>query len=139
MWTDKYPTANTNPPPDCVVPLHMTTPARAPAQSSTSYPAKNNEPYILSYTWNLSGVTGIITDELTLPRKSHDSLTIIGKAVVAYLTAHGYTTEAQYTIASAYMRFSGVEAAFTTYLCGKGMAKLEATWLWDYIIDSSWL
>ena len=82
----------------------------------------DDSPLILQYTRSLSGLTGIITDESMLPQVAIDD----------YLKAHGYTDDAQRTIARAYKQ-SETQDEFVGFLCGRGMAKSEAQWLWRYV------
>lgn len=90
--------------------------------------------YIASYSRTLSGVIGIISDDSQLPNGPGVLVHTIGRRAVRYLTAHGYTPESQHAIARAYTDFPG-EEGFVAFLCGKGMARSEVNYLWDYISD----
>ncbi|KZP10438.1 hypothetical protein FIBSPDRAFT_963147 [Athelia psychrophila] len=118
--------------------------ARPPARRSAAIPvtppvqqihhAQEEHPYILSYIRNLAGVTEILTDEDQdrLPIGLTDLSATIGPETIEYLTAHGYTTSSQKIVQSAFKR-STTEEAFSAFLCGKGMSKMEAGWLWNFI------
>jgi len=92
----------------------------------------DDSPLILQYTRSLSGLTGIITDESMLPQVAMLASTGLGEAIDDYLKAHGYTDDAQRTIARAYKQ-SETQDEFVGFLCGRGMAKSEAQWLWRYV------
>lgn len=101
----------------------------------TIFAAKEPDGYIASYCRTLSGITGIISDESQLPSGPRVLTHTIGDHAIRYLTAHGYTAESQHAIARAYNDFQASEG-FVGFLCGKGMARSEASWLWDYISDT---
>jgi hypothetical protein len=56
----------------------------------------------------------------------------LGIAVDEYLSAHGYTADAQHVIVHAF-KLHATQDAFAGFLSGKGMAKSEALWLWRFI------
>lgn len=119
---------------------HSGPPARRSAAIPVTPPvqqihhAQEEHPYILSYIRNLAGVTEILTDEDQdrLPIGLTDLSATIGPETIEYLTAHGYTTSSQKIVQSAFKR-STTEEAFSAFLCGKGMSKMEAGWLWNFI------
>lgn len=97
--------------------------------------AQEEQAYVLSYIRNLAGVTGILTDgdQKKLPVGLTESMSDgIGLATIEYLTAHRYSISSQKIVDSAFKR-SNTEEAFSAFLCGRGMSKTEAIWLWNFI------
>lgn len=128
---DSYPVIDAEMSPRPIVPSAAVVKALAPTAEILH---AKNDAYILSYTRELSGITGLLTDESRLPRQSNSPSANIGAAAYDYLAAHGYSQDAQAAIENAYERF-GSQEAFAAFLCGKGMAKSEADWLWRHIAN----
>lgn len=91
----------------------------------------DDRPLVLQYIRNLSGLIGIVTDQSTLPQ-TNTQPTGLGHAVDYYLSAHGYTADAQRVIARAF-KLNDTPDGFAGFLSGRGMAKREAVWLWQFI------
>jgi len=56
----------------------------------------------------------------------------LGITVDEYLSAHGYTADAQRVIVRAF-KLHATQDVFAVFLSGKGMAKSKALWLWRFI------
>jgi hypothetical protein len=91
----------------------------------------DDTPLILQYIRNLSGLLAIATDESMLPQ-ANTNPTGLGTSVDEYLSAHGYTADAQHIIVRAF-KLNATQDGFVGFLSGKGMAKSEALWLWRFI------
>lgn len=86
-------------------------------------------PAVLSYVQSLSRIAGVIINPFHYARTQEESVpTGISRAVDAYLDAHGYNAEAKLTIRFAWDSFDDVDE-FVEYLCLKGMANIEANWI----------
>lgn len=85
------------------------------------------------YTRNLRQITGTITDRHVLQAHQQASAPAgLGAAADSYLQAHGYDSTAKLLIAHAYNSSNDVDD-FIVEICGLGMAKSEAEWLFRYI------
>jgi hypothetical protein len=89
---------------------------------------------IYQHIRNLAGITKTLTDAPapTSPDDDEERPPSLGLIIDSYLTAHGYKTTSILYIAFAYKEMSSMEA-FADMLCGKGMARLEAEWIWQHI------
>jgi len=58
----------------------------------------------------------------------------LGDGVDKYLDAHGYDSSSRLHIVYAWRENYGVQD-FITYVCGEGMVKSEARWLWHLITE----
>jgi hypothetical protein len=92
---------------------------------------KDDSPLVLQYTCNLSGLIGIVTDQSMLPQNDTQP-TGLGNVVDYYLSAHGYTADAQHVIVCGF-KLNNTLDGFSGFLSGRGMAKSEAVWLWHFI------
>lgn len=113
---------------------HVSGKRKAGFAISPSPRIQHSDSYIASYCRTLSGITGTLTDDAVLPEGPGALTQVIGRAAVKYLTAHGYTAVSQQTVAQTYTQFNGKDG-FVGFLCGKGMARSEAGYLWDLISD----
>lgn len=118
------------------LPARRATTIPAVPSAQLNHGAQEEHTYVLSYIRTLAGVTGILTDgdqeklPVGLTKSTSD---VIGPETIEYLTAHGYTTISQKIIDDAFKR-STTEEAFSAFLCGKGMSRTEAGWLWNFIL-----
>jgi hypothetical protein len=58
----------------------------------------------------------------------------LGDGVDKYLDAHGYDSSSRLHIVYAWRENYGVQD-FIAYVCGEGMVKSEARWLWHLITE----
>lgn len=103
------------------------------ASSSHRAQQVSSPPRILKYLRTLRQITGTITDRHVL--QAHDEASVpagISPAVDTYLQAWGYDSTAKLQIAYAYNSSNDVDI-FVNEICGYGMAKSEAEWLFRYI------
>jgi hypothetical protein len=103
-----------------------------PPSTDSTYAFENDDvPFVLQYIRNLSGLIAVVMDPAMLPQANVPP-TGLGNSVDEYLSAHGYTADAQRVIVRSFMQ-NTTQDAFVGFLSGKGMAKSEALWLWHFI------
>lgn len=68
-------------------------------------------------------------------RRKEDPPPSLGKFVDRYLSAHGYQSASVWTISRVFDDSSSAEI-FADAMVQRGMARLEACWLWDMLTDA---
>ncbi|KAG2369300.1 hypothetical protein BDR07DRAFT_1477305 [Suillus spraguei] len=90
-------------------------------------------PIILHYNRSLSGITKTVyvgeSDSIGIDSPPAG---ILGIAAEKYLFAHGYQVSATWSIIHAF-REANSSQDFTNYLCARGMAMLEAKYIFELI------
>jgi hypothetical protein len=88
---------------------------------------------LVRYTRNLSGIIGVVT---TATEPVEIAPTGLGDDIDKYFNAHGYDAGSRLHVMHAWRNNHGVQD-FIVYLCGKGVVKSEAEWLWNFLVERS--
>jgi hypothetical protein len=91
---------------------------------------------IYQYVRTLEGITGVLTEPLIHNASDELPFRDLGDLVEEYLISHGYDATSNRDIHYAF-EISDNIGEFTDYLSQRGMAVMEAKWIWVLIIRTA--
>jgi len=91
----------------------------------------NPSHHIHQYVRNLGGVVEVLYAPST---RTEDPPPSLGRYIDHYLISHGYQSAAIWIISQIALTLPECNQ-FVGALCDRGMARLEATWVWDMLHD----
>lgn len=105
---------------------------RRPDPSTAQEPRNSRRVYRLLR--DFQGVTGVQWEfEDDQPAASNDMVVSLGTRAETYMYAHGYTRHLRSAVVQAYVSSHSIRADFVNQLASKGLALMEAEYLWTVI------